>query len=87
MIIDPLMFLKLLGADMQSTGRPFQRRFEMRGSLKKFSARQINLRQTGPTEKMIGLRIRSSVLDCVEKRNVLMNDLVKEVEENGGVRR
>jgi hypothetical protein len=41
----------------------------------------------GPTEKMIGLRIRSNVVDCVEKRNVLMNGFVKEVEETGGVRR
>jgi hypothetical protein len=41
----------------------------------------------GPTNKTMGLRIRSNVVSCEEKRNVLMDGIVKEVVESGSIRR
>jgi hypothetical protein len=43
--------------------------------------------EKGPTNKTVGLRIRSNVVSCVEKRNVLMDGIVKEVVGTGSIRR
>jgi hypothetical protein len=43
--------------------------------------------EKGPTDKKVGLRIRSNVVNCADKRNVLMNGIAKEVVETGSIRR
>jgi hypothetical protein len=43
--------------------------------------------EQGPTSKMVGVRIRSSVSNCSQRRNVLMNGVVKEVVETGSLRK
>ncbi|KAG7337206.1 hypothetical protein IV203_013850 [Nitzschia inconspicua] len=47
----------------------------------------LSEKKNGQLEKMVGLRIRSNVFNCVERGNVLKNGVVKEVIEIGGVRR
>ncbi|KAG7349085.1 hypothetical protein IV203_011682 [Nitzschia inconspicua] len=47
----------------------------------------LSEKKNGQLEKMVGLRIRSNVFNCIERGNVLKNGVVKEVIEIGGVRR